>query len=255
MDYKINIRLFAVLLLLFGLCHVILAQSWINDVTVNARVGYNIGGTAPVGLPASIRRLNSYTLQPNIVLGIDAKKPLADRLGVFVGLRLETKDMEEDARVKNYHMDMVRGGESISGVFTGDETTKVKEWMFTIPVEAVFSVNERVILRVGPYVSYVISRGFTGYAHDGYLRLGNPTGAKIELGSDEGTRGNYDFTEHMRRMQYGIGIGADWRIYKHFGVYAELNWGLTGIHHSSFKTIEQTLYPIFATIGVTHKLK
>ena len=94
-----------VLLMVFGLCHVASAQSWIDDVTVNARVGYNIGGTAPVGLPASIRKLNSYTLQPNIVLGADAKKPLTDRLGIFVGLRLETKDMAEDARVKNYHVE------------------------------------------------------------------------------------------------------------------------------------------------------
>lgn len=255
MNKKMNIKFLAALLMLCAACGIASAQSFTSDVTVNVRVGYNIGGTAPVGLPASIRRLNSYTLQPNIVLGIDAHKPIYDRISAFIGLRLETKDMEEDANVKNYHMDMVRGGESISGMFTGDETTKVKEWMFTIPVQAVFAVNDKVTLRVGPYLSYVVSRGFTGYAHDGYLRLENPTGAKIELGGDEGTRGNYDFTEHMRRMQYGIGVGADWRIYKHFGVYAELNWGLTGIHHSSFKTIEQTLYPIFATIGVTHKLK
>ena len=33
-----------------------------SDIRLTARVGFNLGGTAPVGLPASIRKLNS---EPN----------------------------------------------------------------------------------------------------------------------------------------------------------------------------------------------
>ena len=39
------------------------------------------------------------------------------------------------------------------------------------------------------------------------------------------------------------------------GVSADLNWGLTGIFPSDFKTVEQTLYPVYGTIGVFYRLK
>lgn len=90
---------------------------------------------------------------------------------------------------------------------------------------------------------------------DGYLRVDNPTGPKVELGNTPGTRGTYDFTDDMRHMQYGLMAGADINIGKKWGSYADISWGLTGIHHSGFNTIEQTLYPIYGTIGITYKLK
>ena len=62
-------------------------------------------------------------------------------------------------------------------------------------------------------------------------------------------------TTVLTSCQRGIEAAIDWRLASHVGAFAELNWGLTGIHHSDFKTIEQTLYPIFATIGINYKLK
>lgn len=35
-----------------------------DDLQVNGRVGYNIGGTAPVPLPRTIRSIESYSLTP-----------------------------------------------------------------------------------------------------------------------------------------------------------------------------------------------
>lgn len=230
-------------------------ERFTDDVRLNARVGYNLGGTAPVGLPATIRKLNHYTLQPNLLLGVDARKPLGGRWSAILGLHCEYKDMKEDAQVKSYHMEIVRGGQSLEGLFTGSVETKVREWMITMPLLAAFDISQHVTLKAGPYVSYVLSRGFTGSAHDGYLRVGDPTGAKVELGNDVSTRGIYDFSEHMRRMQYGVDVGIDWQYGRRWGVYADLAWGLTGIHHSDFHTIEQTLYPIFGSFGFIYKLR
>jgi hypothetical protein len=44
-------------------------------------------------------------------------------------------------------------------------------------------------------------------------------------------------------------------VYKNFGVSADLSWGLTGVFPGSFKTVEQTLYPIYGTIGVFYRIK
>lgn len=227
-----------------------------NDtIRINARAGYSIGGTMPIGLPASIRHINSYTLMPSFQIGIDAEKMLRDNFGVMVGLRFENKGMQEDAQVKNYHMEMVRGVERLEGQFTGDVKTKVTQWMITIPLLATWHPADNVRLKFGPYCSYLLSSDFSGYAHNGYLRVNNPTGAKVNIGEKAGERGDYNFSDDMRKLQLGLQLGCDWFFTKDVGAYADLNWGITGVHKSSFKTIEQTLYPVYATLGVTYRLR
>ena len=226
-----------------------------RDVESYGRLGYNIGGNAPLPMPATIRSLNKFSLQPNLSVGVDVIKPVAKRWGVLVGLHFENKGMHIDADVKNYHMEIVKDGERLEGVFTGKNNTKATEWMFTLPVQGVFNIKPNVRLKFGPYFSYLTQRKFEGYAYNGYLRVDDPTGAKIELGDTEDTRGDYDFNGDMRRFQMGLDLGVDWYFARRLGVYADLAWGLSGTFPGSFKTLEQTLYPIYGTIGLTYKIR
>ena len=98
-----------------------------------------------------------------------------------------------------------------------------------------------------------LSSSFDGYAYNGHLRVGDPTGTRVDLGTDEASRGTYDFSDDLRRVQFGIDVGADWQFSRRYGAYADLSWGLLGAFKSDFKTIEQTMYPIFGTIGLTYK--
>ncbi len=226
----------------------------LGDLTLTARLGYSLGGTAPVGLPATIRKLEKFPLTTNYSIGVDAQKPLAGQWGLMTGLHWENKGMSTDAKVKNYHMEIVRGGESLEGVFTGNVVTKVEEFMFTVPIQATYNIKN-VCIKCGPFFSYLTYRRFYGWAYNGYLRVGDPTGPKVELGEGENERGSYEFSPHMRKVQFGIDLGADWMLSRKFGLYADLSWGLQGVHKSDFKTIEQTLYPIFGTIGVIYRIK
>lgn len=230
------------------------AARFYDNLKYDMRLCYALGGTAPVGLPATIRGLNSYELQPNFSVGVDVEHPIDNRWGILVGLHLENKGMDIDVDVKNYHMEIVRGGEKLAGMFTGRVSTHVHEWMYTVPLQVAYHPTKNVRVKFGPYLSLLTTRIFDGMAHDGYLRLGDPTGQKVELGNDESSRGSYDFSEHMRRMQYGLDLTADWYLGRKLGVTGGISWGLTGVHHSSFKTIEQTLYPIFGSLGVTYRL-
>jgi len=230
------------------------AERFLDNLTYYGRLGYSIGGTAPLGMPETIRSLSKYKLKDNVNIGLDAYKPLRNGWGLQAGFHLENKGMETDARVKNYSMEMRQGSETLRGRFTGNVVTSVSQWMLTMPLQLSYDVSSKVRVKLGPYFSLLTSKQFAGYAYDGYLRVGTPTGEKVEMGTDEASRGDYDFSSDMRRWQFGIVAGADWFFYKHFGAFADLSWGVTGVFKRDFKTIEQTMYPIYGTIGITYKL-
>lgn len=226
-----------------------------DSLQVKARVGYNIGGTSPIPLPQTIRSIESYKLTPSFVIGADAEHAFDDKWGLMVGLHVENKAMRGSVRTKAYHMELVRGNSVMDGLFTGNVDQKVTEWMITLPVLGTLNVSRVVKLKLGPYVSYVFSRKFDGIASDGYLRQGTATGPKILIGDKEGEWATYEFTDKMRRMQFGVDLGADFKIGCRWGLSADIKWGLTGIFKSDFKTVEQTLYPVYGSIGAFYRLK
>ena len=225
-----------------------------DSLNYTFRIGYNIGGTAPIGMPNTIRSLNSYDFQPNVTLGLDVWNDIWGQWGLLSGVHLENKGMKIDATVKNYHMMMVQGGNELEGMYTGKLVTDCNQWMITIPLMATFRTGH-FLLKCGPYVSYVANTSFKGHVYDGYLRTGDPTGDKVTMGPEGDDNPTYDFSDDMRKFHVGIGIGADYCIGSRLGIYADITWGLNGAFKSSFNTIEQTLYPIYGTIGLSYKLK
>lgn len=231
-------------------------------ISPTVRIGYCLGGTSPIGMPATIRTLHSYTLQPNFTIGVDGNIPFSQHWGMMGGIHVEKKGMKTDAGVKGYHMKLVRGNEELEGVFTGSVVTKTNQTLISIPIVATYAANKNIVLKLGPYISYAISNKFEGYAYDGYLRRqedghaqGDPTGQKIELGHQEGERGEYDFSDDMRKWQVGIDIGADWYVSKNVGAYIDLTWGLIPVFKKDFTVIEQKMYPIYGSIGITYRIK
>ena len=249
-----NIITIGIMMLAFGMVGNVKAGV-LDSLQLRARVGYNIGGTAPIPMPETIRSIDSYTLTPSFMVGVDALLPLSPKWGISLGVHFENKGMDGDVTTKSYQMEVVKGNSKLSGRFTGHVSQQVKLWMLTIPVQATLQLSQKVTLKGGPYLSMLTSKTFSGIASDGYLREGNPTGAKILMGNKEGEWATYDFDDDMRNLQFGLGIGADWQVYKSIGVSADLNWGLTGIFSGNFKAIEQTLYPIYGTIGVFYRFK
>ena len=115
-------------------------------------------------------------------------------------------------------------------------------------MQATYDICDNLRFKLGPYVSYVTSKKFEGWAYDGYLRRqeeghpkGDPTGQKVKLGHDEGERGDYDFSDDMRNWQVGVDFGIDWRLNNRWGLCADLSWGLNCIFKKDFETSEQTM--------------
>ncbi len=141
-----------------------------HSLTYDIRIGDNIGGTMPLGMPACIRHLNSYSPRLNPQIASYVTIPLKHDFNIVTGLRVDRKSMRIDADAKAYYVEMVRGGEPVVGYFTGKVNLKSNLWSITIPVYAGYDISPHVSLRFGPYISFVVSRNFSGYAYNGYLR-------------------------------------------------------------------------------------
>ena len=112
-----------------------------DNLVYNLRFGYSIGGTAPMGMPATIRSMDKYTLTPSFNLGLGVYRDITEHWGVTTGLYIENKGMDVESTVKNYHMAFVRGGQRLEGNFTGGVSIDVEQWMLTLPLMATYAVN------------------------------------------------------------------------------------------------------------------
>ena len=249
----------ACLLLFAGMANTLQAQedrnrgiieSALRGLEYEVRAGFNIGGATPLPLPQEIRALTGYSPNINLALEGDIIKWLGkeEKWGFIIGLRLETKGMEAEARTKNYSMEIIGdGGERMSGNWTGMVKTKYRASYFSVPVLAALKVSDRVRLSAGPYVSFKTSGDFSGHVFDGYLREGDPTGNKVVFEGE--SIAPYDFSDELRTFQWGVQAGVTWRAFKHLNVHADLQWGLNDIFQKDFDTISFAMYPIYLNVG------
>lgn len=224
--------------------------SSLHGLEYEIKAGINIGGATPLPLPAEIRALTGYSPNVNLSIEGNATKWFGEKKkwGVLLGLRVENKGMEANARVKNYGMEIIGdGGEHLAGNWTGNVKTKFKASYLSIPLLATYQVNPRVRISAGPYFSFMTSGDFNGHVYDGYLRKGDPTGSKVEF-TDDNTA-PYDFSKNLRTFLWGAQAGINWKAFKHLTVHADLEWGLNDIFEKDFKTITFPMYPIYLNAG------
>lgn len=216
---------------------------------VEAVAGLNIGGAAPIPLTREIRSIESYSPNLNLQLGVNFTRFFRpDRIwGLQVGLHLETKGMSTMASVKNYGMEIIQDGRSLSGRWTGKVKTRYHSQQLMIPIQGVWSCSNKVRINFGPYLAYAFKNEFDGYVTDGYLREGDPTGDKVVFDTD--SRATYDFGSDLRKFHWGWQGGVDWNVISHFSVHANLMWGCNSIFNSDFKTVSFTMFPIYLNVG------
>ena len=220
---------------------------------VRMGAGLALGGTSPMPLPVEIREINSYDPTLCIYLEGGVEKRFAHSpLGMMLGVRFENRAMKTDARVKNYHVDVVNsdGSGRMIGAWTGNVKTEVNNRYLTFPVLVTYNINDRWMLKAGPYFSWMMNGSFTGLVYDGYIRDQDPTGNKTEF--SDGQTASYDFSEDLRRFHWGVQLGGEFKAYKHLSVSANLQWGLNGIFPSEFSGVTFALYPIYGTLGFNY---
>lgn len=239
-----------------------LLQAALMGWNVRLDAGFQIGGTSPLPLPAEIRSIESFRPTLLYYIGADADKKFGrSPWGLRLGLRLETKGMETDASVKNYGMRITETrqnpvtGETthsdVQGVWTGRVKTDVHNTYVTLPVLATFQAGRRWKVFAGPYFSILTSGRFSGTIFEGTFRDGDPTGEKTSF--TDGNTAPYDFSSDLRRFQWGLEAGADFRAYKHLFATIALHWGMNDIFRRDFNVIKFSMYPIYGSLGFAYE--
>ncbi|HAY3549955.1 PorT family protein [Elizabethkingia meningoseptica] len=229
------------------------ASGFFNNIDYQIRANYSIGGSAPLGMPREIRKIESYN--PTLALGLEANatKWISDdhKWGVRVGVRVESKGMKTKAEVKNYLTEIAQDNSKVRGYYTGKVQTNVKNAYITVPVSAVYHLSDKWNFYGGLYMSGLIDKGFDGYVSDGYLRQNTPTGAKITF--DEGSTATYDFSDQVRRFQWGFQLGAEWSLNNHFTLFPEFTYGINGLLNKNFDAISFSMHNIYMNLGFGYK--
>ena len=184
-------------------------------------------------------------------LGVKANvtKWLTDehKWGVRTGIRIEGKGMKTDARVRDYVTQINYNGAQVKGNFTGDVKTQVRNTYLTVPVLATYNVNSSWNVYGGLYFSAVIDKTFDGYVYDGYLRQTDPTGQKLIF--EDGKKADYDFSNDVRKFQWGTQVGAEWKMNEHFFLFGDVTYGFNGVLNKDFDAISFSMHNIYLNLG------
>ena len=113
----------------------------LDSLSYDARLGYTVGGTIPTHIGREIRGINSFNPGLNFSIGVEATVPISGRWKAHTGLRFELGSMDVDSRVKNYEIEVVRGDESLSGIFIGNVRIKTTQRRITLPVQAQYDFS------------------------------------------------------------------------------------------------------------------
>lgn len=223
-----------------------------KKISFNARAGFSIGAATPVGIPASIRKIESYNpgFQPSVEAGLGYR--FAPRFGLAAALRFEQKGMTTDARVKAYYTTINEansdGNQSVTGYFTGRVTTKIKNSYLTLPLHLTYHPKSDFTLKAGGFLSVLLDSRFSGNARDGYIRHQTPVGEREDIDA-----ASYDFSWNVRRFNAGVEIGADYRINSHLFASANLNYALSPLMDPEFQSIAFGMHNLFLNLGIGYR--
>lgn len=220
------------------------------------QAGFNIGGTAPVGLPNTIRKINSYRPEFCPSLGYELSwRPANSAIwGAAVGVKLDYKGMTTTDEVMYFHtmitMEDGSGKSEFEGAFTGKNRTTVRNAYVSFPISATYTPNANWRLHLGGYMAWLFSANFYGNVSDGYIRNGGSLGEKVNVEEAE-----FDFGTDMRRFDVGLQGGAERSIGEKINVMGTLNWGLRPVFPSEFRGMDFPMYNIYCTLGVSYRIQ
>ena len=137
----------------------------------------------------------------------------------------------------------------VSGYFTGYNETKINATYLAVPLLISYSPSQKWNFDAGMFVAIKIQGHFSGAVKDGYIRIGEPTGDRVEVGYE-----TFDFSDQVNPLSYGLLFAAERNINDHWSAWFDLSWALNSAMKSSFNGLEYKMYNIYGFLGASYKL-
>ena len=228
------------------------AQNTSDKFQFKVTAGLNIGGLSPIPLPDNIREIKSYDPGFNPSVGLEGLYQFRNKWSIGISPRIEYKGMKVKDRVMYFHtlIQMGEGSEAASfeGDFSGINYTESKNVYLGVPIFVQFTPGEKWHYRLGGYFAFLLDSRFKGTVSDGYIRNGGSLGEKVEV-----TSASFDFSNKIRKADYGIYAGISRDVSTRFSVDLSLQWGLRSAFPSSFTGISFPMYNIYGQIGTGYR--
>ncbi|MDR1021839.1 MAG: PorT family protein [Prevotellaceae bacterium] len=224
-------------------------KSW-GDFDFKIKAGVNIGGTSPMGIPAQVREIKSFNPLISFSIGADVVRWLDARWGVSSGVRFENKGMTTVARVKEYAMRLRTESGEMSGLFTGEVETKVKNGYLNIPLALHYRALTPLSVHAGAYYACLLDPSFTGSAYGGHFRQGNP-GSESNIGMAEPSY--YGFSSELNRHDVGLLCGVEWDVLRHLAASFDLSWGLRSVFAKGFTGVSFAMYNVYSNFAFGYR--
>lgn len=221
-----------------------LAQGW----EWSAGIGYNLGARTPMGMPAEVRGLNSYTPQACFSVGAYATYMASTKWGARTGLLYDGKGHKAGIEVRNYKLSvMLQDDGRKQGYYTGDIENKTMSHYITLPLLAVFRPCDKWDVFGGFYASWAFAREFKGSAHSGSIRE-TPLHDRIAV-----RNGTYDYSSDLRKYDIGAQLGGTYYINRHFAINAAVQMDFIDQLDPDTRQIDQSLYNVYLNIGAAYR--
>ncbi|MDR2815107.1 MAG: PorT family protein [Proteiniphilum sp.] len=218
-----------------------------------AFAGYNLGGSSPLPLPAEIRKINAWSPGLNGTLAFHVTRWLNREWGLTSGLAIDVKGMTVEAEVKYLNTSLIVGeGDhtgTFSGMFTGQNTTKVRNGYLVLPLLLSCRPSDMWRLHLGGYFAWQRDAKFEGSASGGYIRNGGPAGDRINI-----EKSTFDFSDHVRKTDAGLMALGDWFFTNKLALSGQLSWGMIPLFPSGFNGIPYKMYNIYFMGGIAYRL-
>lgn len=225
-----------------------------TNIEYQAKAQLSLGGASPLGIPAQIRKIESFKPKNFLGIEVNATKWLTNdkKYGFRVGLKLEGRGMKTNAQVKNYFTQIEDDtGAQTTGFFTGKVVTQSNNTYLSLPILFVWNASEKWNIYGGIYFSAAVNKSFKGHIYDGVFREGTPIG---EPATFEGTAiGIYDFSDDIRTFQFGEQIGFEYKFNENFSISLDGTFANTQVFKKDFDAISFKMFNIYGNLGIAYK--
>jgi len=211
-------------------------------------LGIGTGASSPIPIPNRISEM-SWTPRLCVMVGYDLRYRFGAKTGVKTGLQIKHVGMSAEAKVYQMFTQAIVDESEVSGYFTGYNETVLHATYLSLPLQFSFSPTSNWTFDAGLYLARKLQGHFSGAVKNGYIRITDPTGEKVEVGYEP-----FDFSEFIAPFNYGLEFTATRSFGSRWAAWFDLSWALNSTFKEAFRGLEYKMYNIYGLFGVNYRL-